>query len=201
MKNIIIYWLVFNHEKYFFIKSFYLLVSLKKNLFLWFHKWNFLHTWTFHFFFFSWFYTWTFFFPSWKKVYSWIIFYFYNCIFRIKIWKKGIKRLSWGQEKRKINRFTKKILLNFFFFPHLYFIVKHFSFLHEKRCWRLFFFFYSVTWKKNIFPPGFTNKKYLDSIMKKKDKKSLTKWKKKFFFQNIFPLIKYFPLKNFFFSF
>lgn len=37
--------------------------------------------------------------------------------------------------------------------------------------------------------------------MKKKDKKSQTKWKKKIFFQNIFPLIKYFPLKNFFFSF
>lgn len=42
---------------------------------------------------------------------------FLKLCFQIKIWKKGIKRLSWGQEKRKINRFTKKILFNFFFFP------------------------------------------------------------------------------------
>lgn len=98
---------------------------------------------------------------------------FLKLCFQIKIWKKGIKRLSWGQEKRKINSFTKKFSWIFFYFS-FYFIVKHFSFLHEKRfspegC----LFFYSVTRKKNIFPPGFINKKYLDSIMKKKDKKKL----------------------------
>lgn len=130
----------------------YLLTSLKKIFFSGSTNETFFTPEHFIFyFFFSWFYTWTFFFPSWKKVYSWIIFYFYNCIFRIKIWKKGIKRLSWGQEKRKINRFTKKILFNFFFFfPSLFYRKTFFVLTWEKVLKVVFFFLLGHTKEKHF---------------------------------------------------
>lgn len=119
-----------------------------------------------------------------------LYFIFKIVFFELKFEKKAIKRLSWGQEKRKINSFTKKFSWIFFLF-FIFFYRKTFFILTWEKVfsWRLFFFFYSVTRKKNIFPPGFINKKYLDSIMKKKDKKSPTKWNKKTSFSKIFSLL------------